>query len=327
MEFIWIIVAIFIVAIILGVASASGKITKLQEFKKSLTEKHPMDDVYVSSFDMTYLGFNFDLGTIYVGSEFAQYEYGFGRIATVEIAKNNSAMVQTNRGSQLLGAAVGGVMFGGAGALVGGLTGSSRSNDRLKSLSIKIIVDDPGAPNHSILFFESPEPKGSDPSGIIVTQSSKDIERFHALLLNAMRKATEQSTSAAPSSPENATDKLANLERLAALRDAGSISETEFKSLKTELLAKLDLTDEVATTASNDASTYTVYLDDAGSKKIMLLQRLVEIIPELTLEKAVARIKSLPTPLQSGVSESQASRIQDSLAALGARTRREVDEN
>ena len=90
-----------------------------------------------SNVDFSYISIDFGEEKITLGKaandsiRHDDYEssYKFAQIAQVELISNEAVITSTNRGSQLLGAAVGGVAFGGLGAVVGGLSGSSRSSE------------------------------------------------------------------------------------------------------------------------------------------------------------------------------------------------------
>jgi len=79
--------------------------------------------------------------------------YAFEQLVAVEVERDGSTLDRTNRGSQLMGAAVGGALFGGLGAIVGGLSGAKRREERIKRLSLKLYTNDLHEPVQEIVFF------------------------------------------------------------------------------------------------------------------------------------------------------------------------------
>lgn len=59
--------------------------------------------------------------------------FEFGQLVAVEIQKNGDSIQKTNRGSQVLGSAVGGILLGPLGLLMGGSPGRSALPKRLSS--------------------------------------------------------------------------------------------------------------------------------------------------------------------------------------------------
>jgi len=140
-------------------------------------------------------------------------------------------VTSTNRGSQLLGSAVGGLL-GPLGAVVGGLSGSSRSRGRLRRLTLKIFVDDYAKPVHAISFFRDGSSKGTDPDEPRVRDAREKADRFHAHVLNAMRQAKKQASSGPP------TSSASELRTLWEMKQAGALTEEEFVQQKSHLLGK-----------------------------------------------------------------------------------------
>jgi hypothetical protein len=66
----------------------------------------------------------------------------FQKILAVEVCKNGTSLIKTNRGSQVAGAAIGAVLLGPMGLLVGAVTGSKRKSEKINRLSLKIYVSD-----------------------------------------------------------------------------------------------------------------------------------------------------------------------------------------
>jgi hypothetical protein len=79
----------------------------------------------------------------------------FRDVLEAELKIDGSTITKTSRGSQVLGVAVGstlGAIFGGAGvgAMIGGLSGSTQSIDKIKTISLQILVNDLTNPVHEI---------------------------------------------------------------------------------------------------------------------------------------------------------------------------------
>lgn len=109
--------------------------------------------------------------------------FGFADLVAVEVLRNGSSVHKTNRGSQVAGAAVGAVLLGPVGLLLGGLTGSKRSEEKIDRLSLKVFTNDLVNPVHEIVFFNIPKSK---PDSLVVKQASQELDawfgRFQTIL-------------------------------------------------------------------------------------------------------------------------------------------------
>lgn len=82
-------------------------------------------------------------------------------IISIEVSETTDSetrtITKTNRGSQVLGAAVGGILLGGAGLIVGGVTGSKRSKAKtttyVNKVELKLMVNDMQNPVNSITLY------------------------------------------------------------------------------------------------------------------------------------------------------------------------------
>ena len=122
--------------------------------RNQVSAKHPMDELYVSTVGQVAVGINFADGKIVLGRPGADKVYNFDQIAAVEVVENGATVSQTNRGSQLAGAAIGGLVFGGLGALIGGTSGSTTTRQNVSSILLKVTVDDRYEPVHNIYFLK-----------------------------------------------------------------------------------------------------------------------------------------------------------------------------
>lgn len=80
--------------------------------------------------------------------------FDFSEIVGAEVVRNGQTVIKTNRGSQLAGAAVGGLLFGAAGAIVGGLSGSERVQEKIRKLSLKLYTRDLHRPIREVVAYE-----------------------------------------------------------------------------------------------------------------------------------------------------------------------------
>lgn len=227
--------AFIVVLIIVGIAWAIKKgleTAKLRQAENdTFTAQHKGWDIYVSPVDQSVLALNHDAAQIVLGRVTAYQQYPWTAIATVEVLRDGGSITSTNRGSQVAGAAVGGILLGGVGLLVGGLSGSKRTQQTINEVAIKLIVDDRVNPVHTIPFFRFPG-KGLDPNHVMVKQTLAKLDHYHALLVNAVRAA--QIPVRAPQEMLASTG--AQLAQLWSLKEAGALTEAEFADQKVALL-------------------------------------------------------------------------------------------
>ncbi|NTH25654.1 hypothetical protein G6K83_11280 [Agrobacterium rhizogenes] len=102
--------------------------------------------------------------------------FGFSDLIAVEVMRNGSSISVTNRGSQVAGAAVGALLLGPVGLLLGGVTGSKRSVEKIQRLSLKVFTNDLVMPVYEIVFFDD---KPADPKSAIVKAASDELDAWH----------------------------------------------------------------------------------------------------------------------------------------------------
>jgi hypothetical protein len=159
------------------------------DLRKQLSLENNLDEIFISPGDGSILGLSFDDEQVVLGRGQLVKRYAFGAISAVEIVRNGVTVTQTNRGSQLISAAVGGALFGGVGALAGALTGSSSSRERLAGLTIKIMVDDSTTPVHEVQVLRPRRGKGVDATSKVGAAALGLTNRLHGQLILAMRRA------------------------------------------------------------------------------------------------------------------------------------------
>lgn len=163
-------------------------------------------------------------------------EVPWSDICGVEIERNGEALTITNRGSQIMGGAVGALLLGPMGLLLGGLTGSKRNEQRVNDLSLKVLIDDQHSPVHRVQFFTQ-SGKGAKPDSAILQEPAKQIEKFHALLTNAIRTTDNERLEGREGPQIEARSAEERIGDLWKLKQSGALSDEEFASAKGRVLA------------------------------------------------------------------------------------------
>ena len=98
-------------------------------------------------------------------------------------------LAYANRGSQLAGVAVGGILLGGVGAVIGGLSGSKRSVNKVRKMILRFVTDDFTKPNHDIVLLDWIHDKeGVSRDNLVYRQALEVAELWHSRV-RAMMKA------------------------------------------------------------------------------------------------------------------------------------------
>jgi hypothetical protein len=101
-------------------------------------------------------------------------------VLAAELVEDGVTVTSTDRGSQVLGAAVGGALFGGLGAVVGGLSASSTGTNKTQRLDLKVVVNDISQPVRMIPFLNSAA--GVEKSSPEYQEARQQAFHWHAIL-------------------------------------------------------------------------------------------------------------------------------------------------
>jgi hypothetical protein len=247
MEFILIGIGVVIIFVIFKfIADSKAQKNQVEMWK----ERYPNSDVHVSLEDNSFCVLDYDANAVVLGLKLQRgglltpelpYEQTapFSAIRKVEIKSNGTTIASTNRGSQAIGAAVGALAFGGVGAIIGGLSGSTTSTERVRNITLAITIDDRERPVHNITFLNwAYDKKGLKSDHHMVRAASSAIESFAARVENAMNKPSE-GIRPAPALEESGKDTVELVRELWKLREAGALTQEEFQAEKERILRQV----------------------------------------------------------------------------------------
>ena len=217
--------------------AASKLATQQQAEDSTFAGEHQGWDIYKSAHVRGILAIDHSQKRIAVGTVTSFVEYSWSDISGVELEKNGQSLTQTNRGSQAMGAAVGAVLLGPVGLLMGGLTGSKRQKERVNELCLKIMIDDRTAPVHRVIFFRM-KGNGIDASSLVLKEPAAKLEHFHALISNAIRHDSRNLPSPADATETSIASSTDQIARLWELKQAGALTNEEFTSEKNLILER-----------------------------------------------------------------------------------------
>lgn len=226
-----VIVIVIVAAIIAAIAQSRAAGTKVMPVR-SRSDFHA-DDVYVSTVDQNGLAIERATSRLLLVRGNVQQIVNADQIVSVEVMADDSALVKTNRGSQVAGAAVGAVLLGPVGLLLGGLTGSKRTENRIKRIRLRIVTNDFNYPTHDILLYQSASNKGDTRDSILLREPLAIAERWHGRVTSLIHQVAAAHSSGPASGVGIVADEL---RKLADLRDEGLLTPEEFAAQKRLLL-------------------------------------------------------------------------------------------
>lgn len=171
--------------------------------------------------------------------------YDYNDILESEIIEDGKTITSTSRSSQLGGAIIGGVLAGGAGAVIGGLSGKKTSEQEFNRIDLKVIVNNTKDPVKLFNFLLSDE---VDINGKLIPIKKDSIKYKNAIdsishwhsLLSILIKQSDLNDS------KKIEEKMANnninisiadeIKKLAELRNSGILTEEEFQQQKIKIL-------------------------------------------------------------------------------------------
>jgi len=152
--------------------------------------------------------------------------YNYSDLLGYEILEDGNTVTKGGLGS----AVVGGALFGGIGAVVGGLTGGKKSKEVVRSLKVKIVLDNKIVPAEYIELLTTEFKK----DGFVYRVAKQQAEDIVAILASIV--AENEKNQANNSNVQNTNDPITEVKRYKELLDNGIITQEEFEKKKKELL-------------------------------------------------------------------------------------------
>ena len=149
--------------------------------------------------------------------------YDYEEFVSFELKQDNKSVVSGRAGSTI----VGGLLFGGLGALAGASRKRNITETSCKSMTLYIVVNDMSNPNIEIPLIEREISKDSSKYEKIVNKVNELVAVFKVILEQNKKLAKEKTNS------KNSTQELREYKQLL---DDGIITEEEFNKKKKEIL-------------------------------------------------------------------------------------------
>jgi hypothetical protein len=155
-----------------------------------------------------------------------------------EIFQDGEMITSSVRSSNVGGALLGGLVFGNAGAIIGGISGKTKSSNAefIKKISLRLVVNDINKPRFEIDFLNVKN--GLQKKDSIYKDAIQKVEHWHSLIEILIKRADmEDKENEKNNVVQNSSNLLADeLKKLAELRDTGVLSDAEFQKQKEKLL-------------------------------------------------------------------------------------------
>ncbi|HCL3146628.1 SHOCT domain-containing protein [Pseudomonas nitroreducens] len=156
-------------------------------------------------------------------------------LVSAEIFEDGNSVTRTSRAGQFGGAVVGGLVLGGVGAIIGGLSGKKVTESKCNRIELRLVINDTSEPTHDVVFLDQETERN------FVYKNAMDAARsWHAMCSVFIKRADEAQEKVKvkkKDGPVLATEELA---KLVDLKNSGVLNDEEFAKLKARLIASID---------------------------------------------------------------------------------------
>lgn len=246
----WFILLIFAFAIIMGliIGSNEGKKTKargetMMRALETIPDFTPTTKVIGPKNLFVFATDNNTQKVLLMRGSYKQF-YAYEDIISVELIEDNNVVLKKSTGRTIGGAVIGGVLAGGVGAIVGGLSGSSKQQNLHSSVKVKVLLRNSSSPSLEISCFdcktmttEGKPVKDGSMQEYIYKQGLSNARRIVDILsviIDAVDRSSSYTTPPASSTPSGSM--ADELSKLAVLKEKGILTDEEFVEQKAKLL-------------------------------------------------------------------------------------------
>jgi ribosomal protein L37E/uncharacterized membrane protein len=165
--------------------------------------------------------------------------YSYRDLLEVEVLEDGETVTKTSRSSQIGGALIGGLIAGGTGAIIGGLSGKQTTNEEVKKISLKILVNDIDSPVKKVVLLDKQKAiKKSDHEYRIAKEKALNWHGLIKVLINmADKEDVEKQSAESILTGEKNLSVADELSKLAQLHKEGILTKEEFEAEKQKLLS------------------------------------------------------------------------------------------
>lgn len=150
-------------------------------------------------------------------------------IFSSELFEDGDTVHKTSRSSQAAGAVVGGILLGGVGAVIGGLSGKTIAKGKVKRIELRLIVNDSDNPIHDICFLNREVSRDE-----VLYKGSSDMARQWQARLDVLINRADKEDLI---NENKSFDSISNeIRKLADLKSDGIINDKEFSEQRDKLL-------------------------------------------------------------------------------------------
>ncbi|AOM82211.1 hypothetical protein BBEV_0840 [Salisediminibacterium beveridgei] len=185
-----------------------------------------------------------DKNSVGIINKLAVKKINYKKILKVDIVEDGTTVTSVSRVGQIGSALVGGMLAGGAGAVIGGLSSEKTQNNKVRILELQILVNDELSPIKKVKFFESDNYVYKDDQNYkFMYEKAEKWKGILEVMINKADKEEQKTNSeyfgqSDKNEIESITSVADELRKLNDLTKEGIISKEQFEKEKEKLLSK-----------------------------------------------------------------------------------------
>lgn len=243
----WVIVIIVFLSVAIlgsrGFQNEEENEKRRSSMKSKVKEMNPSAEVFVRDSKELFLIFDDRKEIMYRNENNRDTIIPFDKIMSVELIENNTIITSKSLGRVVSGALIGDLVAGGAGMIVGGLSGGSKQNKKISKVSVQIKLRDYSKPVFDIVTFDAQRDTGSN-------EIKPDSTLFGDLYKKALEEAIkitnligiiidkEDNEKLSSKTPSNDSGIVNELQSLISMKEKGFLTDEEFNDLKKKIINK-----------------------------------------------------------------------------------------